>query len=105
MFAKLTFTHSSHDFNSPLCHVLALLKSMEKTLYEKGLADWDNRHSFLYIDWVLLTFLLSGNQFIFCKEKLLAICLVWNVVHWHSVANHNLFSSKNINKAAHPWFC
>ena len=29
----------------------------------------------------MLTFLLAGNQFIFCKQVLVAICLVWNVVH------------------------
>ena len=31
----------------------------------------------------MLTFLLAGNQFIFCRETSIAMCLLWNVAHWH----------------------
>ena len=40
----------------------------------------------------MLTFSLGGNQFISCKDVLIAICLIWNVVHRHSMADHNLFA-------------
>ena len=33
----------------------------------------------------LLSFVLIGNQFMFCKVVLGIICLLWNVVHWHSI--------------------
>ena len=59
--------------------------------------DWDNIHFPLYRQ---LTFLLAGNQFIFCKEEEVVtwhICLIWNVANFMTEKCEKFFRGMLLN--------
>ena len=50
--------------------MLLPFQKIKKNIVWERYRDWDNRHIFFYID--SSHFLQAGNQFIFCKEKVVA---------------------------------
>ena len=72
-----------------LSYLLDLLNGKQKHCIEE--TKTTDVFSFIKTGY-MLTFLLAGNQFIFCREISIAICLLWNVAHRHSMADHNLVS-------------
>ena len=43
-------------------------QKVKKNIVWGSYIDWDNIHFFFRFIWTAHTFLLAGNQFIFCKE-------------------------------------